>query len=552
MWWIVAVAQAATTFGDYSFYAGDPHAHSGWSLDAGASDVGGGCSGECGAWEDFFQTARDNGLDWVVNADHVQGTPTATVDGFANSLRGALDHDDPEGGFVTVPGAETWWIADGSLLGHKTLLMFGDNDTLRPLEERELQPTGGLIYGVEDCGVLGGWIEGLSATYGDVLLIPHHPALTVPMPTDWGCYDARWEPAVEVYSGHGNSLLRAPIFDPPVTGLTPSGSVEAALDPAEYGLRLGFLAGTDSHDTRPGSVCQQDGHHPELATEGGLTLVVLGRGDPFDRGAIHDAIAARRTWATSGPATPAIVRFEALSGVDAAELGEDLTLPEDDVLRVSVEVWPGDADAVFGVELVGNGGLWTLDRAGDGTWSLDLPAADAPAYAYVQVHLDGAALYGDHGCDDGGIDDSEYLWSSPSWITVVPTDFDHDGYSLSMGDCDDADPTVRPGAPERWYDGIDQDCDGASDYDADRDHYDSASWGGIDRDDADPTCAWRCGWSPAALLDRPEAAPVVPSAEPPAASTSPGTGCASVPTRAAFGALVGACAAALRRRRPAG
>ena len=28
-------------------------------------------------------------------------------------------------------------------------------------------------------------------------------------------------------------------------------------------------------------------------------------------------------------------------------------------------------------------------------------------------------------------------------------------------DCDDTDASVRPGATESWYDGIDQDCDGA-------------------------------------------------------------------------------------------
>jgi hypothetical protein len=48
------------------------------------------------------------------------------------------------------------------------------------------------------------------------------------------------------------------------------------------------------------------------------------------------------------------------------------------------------------------------------------------------------------------------------------TDADADGYS-TCDDCDDADATVNPGATETWYDGIDSDCDGWNDYDADYD-----------------------------------------------------------------------------------
>ena len=46
------------------------------------------------------------------------------------------------------------------------------------------------------------------------------------------------------------------------------------------------------------------------------------------------------------------------------------------------------------------------------------------------------------------------------------------GYVDNAEDCDDTDPLVSPLVPEIWYDGIDQDCDGQSDYDADDDGYD--------------------------------------------------------------------------------
>ena len=47
-------------------------------------------------------------------------------------------------------------------------------------------------------------------------------------------------------------------------------------------------------------------------------------------------------------------------------------------------------------------------------------------------------------------------------------------------DCDDDDETVFPGATETWYDDVDQDCAGDSDFDADMDSFDSADYGGDD------------------------------------------------------------------------
>jgi Putative metal-binding motif/FG-GAP repeat len=71
------------------------------------------------------------------------------------------------------------------------------------------------------------------------------------------------------------------------------------------------------------------------------------------------------------------------------------------------------------------------------------------------------------------------------------------GWSTSNRDCDDTDAAVYPGAGESWYDGVDQDCDGESDFDADRDGYELGTKAADDCDDShaevNPSASEQCG-----------------------------------------------------------
>jgi len=60
-----------------------------------------------------------------------------------------------------------------------------------------------------------------------------------------------------------------------------------------------------------------------------------------------------------------------------------------------------------------------------------------------------------------------------------------EGYVYGYGDCDDTDASTYPGAADSWYDGVDSDCGGDNDYDADGDGHDSDAYGGTDCDDDD-------------------------------------------------------------------
>ena len=64
-------------------------------------------------------------------------------------------------------------------------------------------------------------------------------------------------------------------------------------------------------------------------------------------------------------------------------------------------------------------------------------------------------------------------------------DVDLDGASLCLGDCNDADPAIFPGAAEILCDGIDSNCSGLADDDIDAD-LDGVSFCSGDCNDDDP------------------------------------------------------------------
>ena len=131
--------------------------------------------------------------------------------------------------------------------------------------------------------------------------------------------------------------------------------------------------------------------------------------------------------------------------------------------------------------------------AGYVTDSTDCLDSDADTYPLADEYCDGV----DNDCD--GTADSPSPVDAPTWYA----DADGDGYGTpgttaiacaapsgfgaTDDDCDDGDAAINPGASEVWYDGFDQDCDGANDYDQDADGFDSDAHGGTDCDDTDDT-----------------------------------------------------------------
>ncbi|RME24164.1 MAG: hypothetical protein D6798_11830 [Deltaproteobacteria bacterium] len=148
-------------------------------------------------------------------------------------------------------------------------------------------------------------------------------------------------------------------------------------------------------------------------------------------------------------------------------------------------LWPDDCDDADAS--VGLPAPWYTDGDGDG-WGAGDPV-EACAQPAGRVAADGD-------CDDG---DTRYHPGATEDDCTDPNDYNCDGsvgYADDDGDgtpacldCDDADDTVYPDAPDTWYDGLDSDCGGDDDFDADGDGYtvEGADSGSGDCDDSDDT-----------------------------------------------------------------
>jgi len=464
---LISVARAGDDFEDSRFFYGDIHSHTGASGDGGSADLGScinfttGAPASCGNVADIGTTARANGLDFLSTVDHVTSAQATTTEADFLQVFHLVDSlNDPAGEFITLPGAEDFVeLPDGSDVGHRSLLFFGDSAALSSLARVDAEPSGSISNDVADCSALTTFMDGLTARFGPALLLPHHPGVKKPMATDWACFDPTYEPLVEVYSEHGSSMSAGSTFDIPWSGYQPSGTVQTALDPAGFSLRFGFGAGSDNHDTHPGQTCGIDTVQDQPYGSG-ITVVFQPSTDSFDRTAIYDAFMERRTYASTGPHVPLVVEARLADGTVLGGMGEAVEFATGQDLVVEARMPASTFPDVVEVVAVGPAGSWPLVAGVKGTWTATIPALEVPEHLFVDVELDASVLWPD-GCEDGGADTFDHLWSSPIWFDPTGTDADGDGWTVEQGDCDDKNDKVNPGAMEACgRDVADQDCDG--------------------------------------------------------------------------------------------
>jgi len=242
----------------------------------------------------------------------------------------------------------------------------------------------------------------------------HHPAYEWPQPVDWSldhnAPNPNYETLVEIYSEHGSSEcqdLSAPHCDWNLredSRYWGQGSVQMAL---ALGYHLGFVAGTDSHDSRPGSVEDEPSCTARWSDSDGDGLVdtpncqswtggVTGVQVPtnYARGDLFDAMRARRTIASSGPRPE--VRAAAFAPDGGVWMpGEVIDTKEP--LRIYASI-----DGAEGVALE------LLDADGNTRLSAEGPVLDGD----VEL-LPGEAIY-----LRARLEDDQRLWVSP-WFGAV-------------------------------------------------------------------------------------------------------------------------------------
>ncbi len=434
---------------------GDLHAHSAWSFD-GCEYADARCAHDAeGPAAGFYEQAAAAGLDFAALTDHAEATTYAwgpdelhDEGGEAEVWPGqqAIAQAADGGPVLPVLGYE-WtaniddpaWDGPGS---HRTVLLSGLSacDAWRVAGEGfpdgEHRPErGDRIYVQGDVlleralPALHARLAAASAAEGCQpmrwLSFAHHSAYTVPQATDWSLPGNAplGEPAVEIYSEHGSSECLDPTAEGcawqrnDAQGYLPAGSVQAALD---AGYRLGFLAGTDSHDAHPGSIADGPSHvahwtegvedPEEQFGPGGLTGALLDA--PLSRDALFDAIEARRTVASSGP-RPELVAWAEDGGGRRYPAGA--TIPRD-ALPATLHLELGALDpagtlldqdvAEVWVEQLGPGGELLETQTGQG-FSADWEPRGGDRYTYLRVRWKRAG--------GAGLDE-ERLWVSP-WFT---------------------------------------------------------------------------------------------------------------------------------------
>ena len=236
----------------------------------------------------------------------------------------------------------------------------------------------------------GSMLEALAGQ--DAIAIPHHVAQSTHGPVNWSYHDPKLQRLAEVYSNHGLCEYQGNP-KPPWPGIQVEGkNVQDAL---ALGYKLGIIAASDTHITRPGLLTPYD----ILPARNGLGAVYA---KSLTREDVWDALFGRYCYGTTGERI--ILDFK----INGYVMGSEIPLRPDihpqiyakvigTSILTSVEVVKGciASETPFPVVHEINPGVDTCEF----TWTDPAPSSDC--FYYIRVTQI----------------DSEMAWSSPIWVS---------------------------------------------------------------------------------------------------------------------------------------
>jgi len=338
---------------DLNIYWGDLHCQSMWHSDSIGTPAEGYAYGRDVALLDFMAITDSSG--------HLK------EDGWRETQEATRDFHAP-GKFVTFKGFE--YGGHGGR-GHHNVIF----------REFEIEPVLEELRGAD----YDTFFRYLLEREDEVMAIPHHTKSW----TDWDCYDQDMEPLVEVYSCWGSGVEHNdPLWE---KSEKPGSGVFNAL---ARGYRFGFIGCGDSHAGMPGRSYPQDRQWCVMRKSGFTGVYAL----ELTRDAIFDALAARRTYATTG------VRMILEFSVNDVMMGGELGLAVPTTARIIRIHAIGENDIAYLKIVKNNETLFVRDCSGDDEYFeyYDTTEARDGDWYYVRVVQV----------------DEETGWSSPVWVNL--------------------------------------------------------------------------------------------------------------------------------------
>lgn len=362
-----------TAEGGPEIYWGDPHVHT----------ILSNCHADkCRSLNFCFTAARYlSALDWVAATDHVSNGRCEISKWKEQRTVADLYNDPPD--FVTLPAYEASFRSGAG----------GDNNVY-------LSRFPGLFVDLYESGNVKSLCRQLpdQLAHDQFFVVPHHttrankhgeiPDAIYPGPQAM--------PVIEIHSKWGTSEYRGNSQALKKIHAGPS----YAMDLLNRGMKLGFIAGTDSHATMPAGGGVEPSHLDRLP---GLTAVHC---PELTRQAVFDAIRRRQCYAAS------LERILMQGSIAGHTFGEELSFAERPT-PLKIDMVVAAKSTITRIELVRNGK--TISTVTPGSWQAHFTYQDREDLENLMMDSSHSGhflyYYLRVTCESGA-----QAWSSPVWI----------------------------------------------------------------------------------------------------------------------------------------